>query len=298
MRAIRRSGPTSVLAVVCAAVALVASASGQQQTLPNQKGSVHFAVLGDSGTGSSSQRRVADRLAAMRSQFPFDIVLLLGDNLYGGSSQSDYASKFEKPYAALLNNNVKFYAALGNHDDSNERLNKPFNMNGERYYTFKPGGASVRFFALDSNYLDKEQLAWFEKELAGSKSDWKVVYFHHPLYSSGAEHGSDLGLRKTLEPIFVKYGVDIVFSGHDHFYERIKPQQGIYYFVSGGAAKLRSGDIRHTDLTAKGFDSGYHFMLVELLPDAAHFQVISDAGATVDSGVLPRRQNGTSKTGR
>jgi predicted phosphodiesterase len=298
MHANRRIGPTSVLVAVFAGLALVAAASSQQLTLPNQKGSVHFAVLGDTGTGSSSQQRVADRLAAMRNQFPFDIVLLLGDNLYGGSSDRDYASKFEKPYAALLKNNVKFYAALGNHDDSNERLYKPFNMNAERYYTFKPTGASVRFFALDTNYLDKEQLAWFEKELSGSKSDWKIVYFHHPLYSSGAEHGSDLGLRKTLEPIFLKYGVDIVFSGHDHFYERIKPQQGIYYFVSGGAAKLRSGDIRRTDLTAKGFDTGYHFMLVELLPDAAHFQVISDAGATVDSGVLPRHQNEASKTGR
>ena len=298
MHAIRRTGPTSAMAAALAAIALVASVSGQQLTLPNQKTSVHFAVLGDTGTGSSSQVRIADRLAAMRNQFPFDIVLLLGDNLYGGSSQRDYASKFEQPYAALLKNNVKFYAALGNHDDSNERLYKPFNMNGERYYTFKPAGASVRFFALDSNYLDKEQLAWFEKELAGSKSDWKIVYFHHPLYSSGATHGSDLGLRKTLEPILLKYGVDIVFSGHDHFYERIKPQQGIYYFVSGGAAKLRTGDLRKTDLTAKGFDTGYHFMLVELLPDAAHFQVISDAGTTVDSGVLPRHQDGTPKVDR
>src|SRR6188768_1494574 len=131
MHPTRRTGPTSLLAAVFAAVALVASASGQQLTLPNQKGSVHFGVLGDTGTGSSSQQRVADRLAAMRNQFPFDMVLLLGDNLYGGSSQRDYASKFEKPYAALLNNNVKFYAALGNHDDSNERLYKPFNMNGE-----------------------------------------------------------------------------------------------------------------------------------------------------------------------
>jgi predicted phosphodiesterase len=292
----RRSGPRSLVTAAIAAAVLTAAAAGQQLTLPNQKSnSVHFAVLGDTGTGSSSQQRVADRLAAMRNQFPFEIVLLLGDNLYGGSSDRDYATKFEKPYAALLKNNVKFYAALGNHDDTNERFYKPFNMNDERYYTFKPAGASVRFFALDTNYLDTEQLAWLEKELAGSKSDWKIMFFHHPLYSSGGTHGSALGIRKTLEPLFVKYGVDIVFAGHDHFYERIKPQQGIYHFVSGGAAKLRTGDIRRSDITAKGYDSGYHFMLVELLPDAAHFQVISDQGTTVDSGVLPRRQNPASK---
>jgi hypothetical protein len=148
----------------------------------------------------------------------------------------------------------------------------------------------VRFFALDSNYMDKEQLAWFEKELAASGSDWKIVFFHHPLYSSGGAHGSTTALRDQIEPLFVKYGVDVVFSGHDHFYERIKPQKGIYYFVSGGAGKLRQGDIRKTGLTEKGFDQGYHFMLIEVTPKIMYFQTISDAGVTVDSGQLPRRE--------
>ena len=77
-------------------------------------------------------------------------------------------------------------------------------------------------------------------------------------------------------------------SGHEHFYERIKPQKGIYYFISGGAAKLREGDVNKTELTAKSFDTGYHFMLVEIAKDTLHFQVISDQGKTVDSGALPR----------
>jgi hypothetical protein len=291
MRGSRRFGP-SVLASLCTVIALSVALAAQQLTLPNDKASVHFAVLGDSGTGTASQYKVAERLTAMHDKFPFDFVLLLGDNLYGGSSAQDYASKFEKPYAALLKANVKFYATLGNHDDGNERLYKPFNMGGEKYYTFRAPSGSVRFFSLDSNYLDDKQLEWLTKELANSGSDWKIVFFHHPLYSSGGAHGSDLGLRKQLEPIFVKYGVDVVFSGPDHFYERIKPQQGIYYFVSGGAAKLREGDIRRTTLTEKGFDAGYHFMLVEITPDACHFQVISDGGVTVDSSVLARRKTG------
>jgi hypothetical protein len=116
------------------------------------------------------------------------------------------------------------------------------------------------------------------------------MFFHHPLYSSGASHGSTIPLREQLEPIFLKYGVDVVFSGHDHFYERIKPQKGIYYFVSGGAAKLMAGDIRDIGLTAKGFDQGFHFMIVELTPKVMYFQTISDTGATVDSGELPRRE--------
>ncbi len=136
--------------------------------------------------------------------------------------------------------------------------------------------------------MDKEQLAWLEKELAASGSDWKIAFFHHPLYSSGGAHGSDLQLRTLLEPIFLKYGVDAVFGGHEHFYERIKPQKGIYYFISGGAAKLREGDVGKSEFSAQSFDSGYHFMLLEIVKDELHFQVITDQGKTVDSGVLPR----------
>jgi 3',5'-cyclic AMP phosphodiesterase CpdA len=160
-------------------------------------------------------------------------------------------------------------------------------MGGQRYYTFKPRGG-VRIFALDTNYMDQPQLKWLEKEMTASGSDWKICFFHHPLYSSGGTHGSDVELRAQLEPLFLKHGVDAVFAGHEHFYERIKPQKGIYYFTSGGAAKLREGDVGKSELTAKSFDSGYHFMLIEITKDALHFQAISDQGKIVDSGVLPR----------
>ena len=160
-------------------------------------------------------------------------------------------------------------------------------MNGERFYTFRPK-PGVRFFALDSNYMDPSQLQWLQKELAASGSDWKIAFFHHPLYSSGGTHGSNAKLREQLEPLFLKYGVDAVFAGHEHFYERIKPQKGIYYFISGGAGKLREGDVGKSNLTAKAFDTGYHFMLVELGRDVLNFEVMSDQGKVVDSGALPR----------
>ena len=263
-------------------------------TVPNQPDSLKFAVIGDSGTGSSAQYRVGEKLAASRAKFPFEFVLMLGDNLYGSESERDYQKKFEEPYKPILDAKVKFYAALGNHDDANQRFYKHFNMNGEKYYSFKPKDG-VRVFALDTNYMDKVQLAWLEKELAASGSDWKIAFFHHPIYSSGGRHGSDLELRALLEPIFLKHGVDAVFEGHDHFYERIKPQKGIYYFLSGGAAKLRTGDVATSELTAKSFDTGYHFMLIELAKDALHFQTISDQGKTVDSGALPRLNDADKK---
>jgi hypothetical protein len=278
--------PRLPLALVLFAAAVTVPLA-QDLTLPNAADSVKLAIIGDSGTGSSSQLRVAERLVASRARFRYEFVLMLGDNLYGGSSPRDYEKKFEQPYKPLLNSGIKFYAALGNHDNSNERFYKNFNMNGERFYTFKPKG-NVRFFALDSNYMDKAQLQWLEKELSASGSDWKICFFHHPLYSSGGAHGSDIQLREQLEPLFLKYGVDAVFAGHEHFYERIKPQKGIYYFISGGAAKLREGDVKRSELTAKAFDSGYHFMLVEVTRDTLAFQVIADDGKTVDSGAFPR----------
>jgi len=165
-------------------------------------------------------------------------------------------------------------------------------MDGKEYYRFVKG--NVAFYSLNSNYMDKKQLEWLENELAKDTSEWKVTFHHHPPYSSGGKHGSDKALRKVVEPIFLKYGVNAVFTGHDHFYERIKPQKGIYYFVSGAGGKLRSGDVRdNSPLTDKAFDRDMSFMLAEVVGDQLYFQVLSRTGETVDAGVLPnqRRKN-------
>jgi len=266
----------------------VATLPAQDVRLPMKDGSVKFAVIGDTGTGDSHQFAVAKQLNTYRSKFQFPIVLMMGDNLYSGDDAKDYQKAFEAPYKPLLDAGVKFYASLGNHDNPNERLYKAFNMNGERYYTFKPTGSSVRFFALDSNYVDDKQLAWLDKELAASGSDWKIMFFHHPLYSSGETHGSADQQRGLLEPVFLKYGVNVVLTGHEHFYERVKPQKGVAYFILGSSAKLRQGDLTKTNLTAKGWDQGYGFMLMEVVGDDLSFQMISDKGETIDSGSIHR----------
>ena len=140
---------------------------------------------------------------------------------------------------------------------------------------------------MDTTYVDAQQLAWLEKELSSSSSDWKIAFFHHPLYSSGRRHGSSLDLRKVPEPLFVKYGVNVVFSGHDHIYERVKPQQGITYFVSGSAGSLRKGDYGTPQaFSATGFDSDFEFMLVEIDGSKLYFQAISRTGETIDSGLV------------
>jgi hypothetical protein len=252
--------------------------------LPKKDGSVRFAVIGDTGSGSDKQQQVANVMLRYRQVFPFEFVLMLGDNLYGGEGPKDYQKKFENIYKPLLDNKVKFYASLGNHDTSNQRFYEHFNMEGNEYYRFKKG--DVAFYALNTNYMDKRQVDWLEDQLSKDNSKWKIAFFHHPPYSSGRKHGSDTELREVVEPIFLKHGVNMVFAGHEHFYERIKPQKGIYYIISGAGGKLRPGDVKVSKLTEKSYDKDMHFILVEIVDQEMHFQVISRTGQTVDSGVL------------
>jgi 3',5'-cyclic AMP phosphodiesterase CpdA len=269
------------------AVLMAPLCAAQDLTLPNKKDSFHFGVIGDTGTGGKAQYQTAEQFIRYRSVFPFTDVIMLGDNVYGGEKPKDFAEKFERPYEPMLQDGVKFYAALGNHDDPNQRFYKHFNMGGKRFYSFKPRDG-IRFFALDSNYMDKEQIDWLEKELSDSASDWKIAFFHHPLYSSGEAHGPDEDLRKVIEPLLVKYGVSVVFAGHEHFYERLKPQKGIHHFIQGGSAKLRKGNIRRSDQTAVGFDTDNTFTLCEIDGDRLFFQTITRTGKTIDKGVIDR----------
>ena len=259
-------------------------------TLPNKESSVRFVVIGDTGTGTKHQLELAQVLLRYRQAFPYEFVLMVGDNMYGSEKAADYKLKFENIYRPLLDQKVKFYAALGNHDDSNQRFYEFFNMEGQEYYRFKKG--NVSFYALNSNYMDKKQVDWMTEKLAADTATWKVAFFHHPPYSSGGKHGSDSKLREVVEPIFVKNGVDVVFTGHEHFYERIKPQQGIYYFISGSGGKLREGDVKQgSPLTEKAYDRDMSFMLIEVDDNQMHFQVVSRTSETVDSGVIsnPRK---------
>jgi len=262
--------------------------SGQPSPpLPNRADSLKFAAIGDNGTGDRPQFEVAQQMDKVRATFPFELVIMLGDNMYGGQQPADFIKKFQEPYARLLAAGVTFHASLGNHDRPENVSYKPFNMNGARYYTY--ARKNVRFFVLDTTQMDAKQVAWIDEALQAAKEDWKICYFHHPLYSNATRHGSSVDLRVILEPIFVKHGVNVVFSGHDHVYERLKPQKSIFYFVSGAAGQLRRGNMRPTEQTAAAFDQDQSFMLVEVLINELHFRAISRTGNTVDAGVIQRQ---------
>ena len=265
-------------------------AAAQTPPAAVRNGAVRFAVLGDNGTGQKPQFEIGAQMSAARTDFPFEFVIMVGDNLYGRQQTTDFLEKFQRPYGDLLRAGVLFYAALGNHDDPSNRLYEPFNMGGQRYYTYVKG--DLRFIVLDTNLMEPAQLAWFERTLRDSREPWLICYFHHPLYSDGGRHGPDVQMRVRLEPLLVRHNVDVVFTGHEHFYERLKPQKGITHFIAGSGGQLRKGDVEWSDMTAAAFDQDQAFMLVQVENDAMSFRTISRTGLTVDSGVIrPRPKN-------
>ncbi len=248
---------------------------------------LRFAVIGDFGNGQRPEYDIGERMANERLRFPFAFVITVGDNLYGSQTPKDFSLKFERPFALLLKAGVPFYAALGNHDQVSNRSYPLFNMNGERYYTFVK--TPVRFIVLDTNVLDAPQIAWAEGVLRSAGEPWKIAIFHHPLYSNAGRHGSNVELRVLLEPLLTRYGVSVVMSGHEHVYERLKPQHGITYFTEGSSGQLRKGDMKPARSTAASFDQDQTFMLVEIAGERMTFQTVSRTGRTVDAGTIDRR---------
>jgi hypothetical protein len=252
-------------------------------TMPSRRGAIVFAMIGDSGSGDLPQEQVAKAMLAYFTaarRFPF--VLMLGDNLY----DDDYTGEFLTPYKPLLDRGVKFRAALGNHDRALQIHFKSFNMNDRDYYSFDEGNA--RFVALNSNHpRDPAQIKFLDGAFNDAGTKWRICFFHHPLYSSGqhAEESRDV-IRPALEPALVRNRVNVVFSGHEHLYERVAPQQGVRYFVSGGGGR-KLYDFRANEFDEVGV-SQHHFMVIEIDGDRLLFEAITPDQKLLDCGILFR----------
>ncbi|WP_026103352.1 metallophosphoesterase [Pseudanabaena sp. PCC 6802] len=204
---------------------------------------LRFTAIADTGTGDFGQYAVADAMAKYYEAKPYPLVILAGDNIYPNGEIERVKSVFEEPYKPLLSKGVEFHAVLGNHDIITDNgvpqiEYKPFHM-PDRYYTFRQG--SVQFFGIDTNVNSpwKKQLAWLEESLAASDAPWKIVFGHHPIYSSGF-YGNTQAFIDDLSPLFAKYNVQLYLCGHDHNYERSKDIKGTTYIVHGGGAHTRS----------------------------------------------------------
>lgn len=265
-----------------------------------QDAPLNFAIIGDSGDGSQEQAAIAKRMMEARQKTPFDFVLMLGDNIYGGGKPKYFKPYFEAPYKELLAANVKFYATLGNHDAASVEFHVKypnFNMGGQRYYSYVKGAPGndhlIEFFVLDTNSAPEpiaaEQLAWLEKALKDSKAKWKIAYMHHSLFSSGRMHPPYLKLREQLHPLFVKQKVNLVLAGHVHVYERIQPQDGVQYITEGCSGKIMRGNLRKpSPLTAAGNDQQQSFMLAQTTKDELKLEAIGLDGKVFDAVTLKR----------
>jgi 3',5'-cyclic AMP phosphodiesterase CpdA len=196
---------------------------------------LRFAALGDMGPGDR-QLAVAQRMCRWRRRHPFNLVVTTGDNVYPGGERSQFQKAFFRPYRCLLRRGVRFRATLGNHDVQTrngrpELRARAFGMKGRNYVVRRNG---VRLVFVNSPRL---RLRWLRRALSGRRHRWKIVIFHHPVYSPGIEHGSTPGFRRLLNPIFRAKGVDLVLNGHDHLYAVTHPIKRIRYVVTGGGGR-------------------------------------------------------------
>jgi Calcineurin-like phosphoesterase/Iron/zinc purple acid phosphatase-like protein C len=249
---------------------------------------LRFVATADTGSGDDNQYAVAEAMERYRQANPFLLALLGGDNIYTNGEMWKIGAVFEQPYKALLQAGVKFRACLGNHDirsDNGDSQVKyaAFNM-AQRYYTFQE--KNVQFFVLDTNVNANwdAQLPWLEKELRRSTADWKIVYGHHPIYSSGV-YGTNQTFVKLFAPLFQKYGVQVYLNGHEHSYERSNPIAGTTYLIVGnGGAALR--DVGRSEWTAHA-ESRYGFTALEVYADRLEVKAIATDHTIFDKGIIP-----------
>lgn len=272
-------------------------AQGTAQTAKSADLPFRFLVFGDSGEGSRSQKTLGRQMLLQKP----DLILHTGDLVYPAGESEDFRDEFFAPYAELLRS-TPFYPSLGNHDVRTEDgaallrafvlpENGPDSLPPERNYYFDYGNA--RFIALDST-RDSQQLRqviapWLARVLDEADTTWKFAFFHHPPYTN-SRHRADEKLQRTIVPILEKGGVDVVFCGHNHIYERTEPiregriaADGIVYVVTGagGAREYAERDepIGYIDSYD---DEALSFTVVDIDGSTFHLRQIDIHGQVVD----------------
>ena len=267
---------------------------GQFATAPPAGSPFSFVVFGDTRENVSSHERVVDRV---REEAP-DFIIETGDMVNEGSSEHDWQLFFDVE-RDLLHDNV-LYPSVGNHDRQGrgrtaDNYRKYFSLpenspDPERYYAFTYG--SARFLVLDSNVYSfalTDQTEWIEQQLEAARLDPSIhhifVSMHHPPYSVSL-HGGQEELREAWTPLFEKYQVAAVFSGHDHVYERAE-KNGVHYFVTGGggaplyprkshSAKLDTDAVQY-------FERVNHYLRVHVIGDFIEVAAIRADGTLIET---------------
>lgn len=264
-----------------------------QPAIKTEPSALTFVVVGDTRSGDSPVYKIGEQILRLHQQSPIDGIIMVGDNLKPQHSfHRDVLQNFVKPFRNVIRAGIPFFACLGNHDEkyAEDEIQFPlFNMKGRRYYSQTFGNNEVEFFFLDTNTLknDEEQLQWLKRSLNNSKAQWKIVVMHVPMYASSVSHGSSPELIKLLEPIFLEGNdVDLVLSGHNHFYERLYTIKGILYITVGGSGKLKKGKLKKTPIRAVGYNKKQAFLWFQIQGDRLILRAYSCDGEIVDKCVI------------
>jgi hypothetical protein len=245
---------------------------------------VRFLAFGDSGGGGDDQHALLEQMFTV----PYDLIVHTGDLAYDDGTMGQYEETVFGVYGGLFRH-IPLFPAAGNHDYKTLRgapFREVFHLpgdSGEKWYSFDWG--RVHFVALDTEDDYATQAAWLDRDLAANRLPWTIVYMHRPPYSSGT-HGSDKALRAKLAPILQKHGVQLVLAGHDHNYERMLPQRGVAYVVTGGGG-VGTRHVGKSSFTAFAEDV-IHFVHVEVGSDELILHAIDASGREFDSMVVPR----------
>jgi hypothetical protein len=250
---------------------------------PEDPPALRVAVAGDIGDSGPRLSRTAEAMASVAGDQGFQVLLLLGDNVYPNGEPGRLGKTVFRPFAPLLRSGTKLLAIVGNHDvrDGNgEPQMRALGMPG-LWWSTEIGDAL--FIGLDSNDPDNpRQRRWLIRTLESSTATWKIVALHHPPYSAGYQ-GSNRAVRRAFAPIFERYGVQLVLSGHDHDYQRSEPMNGVTYLVSGGAAGARRTGGR--DFTAASF-SWHHFVELDIWPGRMVGRAVNQEERVADTWTL------------
>jgi hypothetical protein len=263
---------------------LIAPTGFRTAPAPDDPRAIRFLAFGDSGGGGSDQYALRDQMYTV----PYDLIVHTGDLAYDNGSITQFDDNVFSVYADLLRS-IPLFPAAGNHEYETMR-GAPFREvfalpgdSGEKWYSFDWG--RVHFAALDTEADYATQAAWLDADLAASALPWKVVYLHKPPYSSGT-HGSDTALRRALAPVLERHRVQLVLAGHDHDYERMIPQQGVNYVVTGGGG-VGTRSVGSSSFTAFSVDV-IHFVYAEVTVDELVLHAIDGTGVEFDSVAIGR----------
>lgn len=266
-----------------------------------------FIVVGDSGKGTRAQYLLAGQMNARSADF----ILHAGDVIYSAGERAGFKDRFFAPYRHLLSR-VACWPTLGNHDVFTDNgapycevfelpENGPSGQPPEHHYWFEY--ASARVAVIDSNVdetvLATEVAPWLLRVFADGSTVWRFVLLHHPPYTAGA-YKPDGRIQRALVPAFEAAGVDVVFAGHDHLYERTLPLRGgevvtdgrgVVYVVSGaGGARLYealSPEERPAWIAALD-DTRHSFTHVQITGDTLRLQQIDTEGVVIDDWTMTR----------